>query len=160
MTTKTIASVGLALILTALTITNAEARRHRPRGLICGATQAHYFGVGSNLALQWAKDFPHTSTPAVDVVVVQRRNGLDSAGKPGGHVSRIVQPISQCRAIVVDEKRRPYERDICKGTVALVVPRAGTVAALTDMPRSRHKHKHAGRIQIASHAAPDRHSVQ
>lgn len=151
MTTKTIASVGLALILTALTISTSDAR-----GFICGATQARYFGTGSNLALQWAKDFPHTSTPAVDVVVVQTRKGRALGGGPGGHVSRIVQPISECRAIVADENGQ-YERDICKNRVALVVPR---MAALTDMPRAKNRSKHAGRVQVASYPATDRHSVQ
>ena len=152
MTTKTIASVGLALILTA---TTAEAR------FICGATQMAHYGITDTkyrLARNWA-DMPHVSAQP-GAVVVQTRRGRALGGGPGGHVSRIVQPISECRAIVADEKGQ-YERDICKNRVALVVPRAGNaMAALTDTPRPRHKSKHAGRIQLASHSATDRHSVQ
>lgn len=152
MTTKTIAAVGAALILFAIP-NIADAR-----GFICGATQRAYFGVGSNLARQWARDFPHTSTPAVDVVVVQARAGRALGGSPGGHVSRIVQPISDCRAIVADEKGQ-YERDICKNRIALVVPRAGIATASNDVvPRMKHG-RQRGNVQHASYAVPDRHRV-
>jgi hypothetical protein len=52
---------------------------------------------------------------------VQRRRGRALGGGPGGHVSRIVSLISQCRAIVTDEKGT-YERDICRNLVAYVKP--------------------------------------
>ena len=157
MTTKTITSVGLALILFAISffaVTSADARGR----FICGAVQASYFGTGSNLARQWATDFPHTSTPAVDVVVVQARAGRALGGSPGGHVSRIVQPISECRALVADEKGQ-YVRDICKNRIALVVPRAGIAIASNDTaPRVKHS-RQRGHIQHASYAAPDRHQI-
>ncbi len=156
MTTKTIASVGLALILTALTITTVEAR-----GFICGATQMAHYGITDpkyRLALNWS-GMQHVSAQP-GAVVVQRRNGRALGGGPGGHVSRIVEMKGQCRAIVADD-RGQYERDICSRLVAYVMPGGGTggmTAALTDMPRARHRSKHAGRIQLAS--APDRHSTQ
>ncbi len=117
-----------ALIATAITIAltaSAEARHrhHHGGGLICGLTQMLHFHIKDNnfrLALHWAT-FPHTS-PAPEMVVVQRRNGHDSAGHPGGHVSRIVEVKSSCRAVVADDKGR-YERDICKRLVAIVNPR-------------------------------------
>lgn len=92
----------------------------RHRHFVCGATQRAYFGVGSNLALDWARDFPHVQAQA-GAVVVQRRNGRALGGGPGGHVSRIVQLTGQCRAIVADEKGE-YERDICSRLVAYVMP--------------------------------------
>lgn len=120
---------------------SGEARPHRHgHGLICGAVQQAYFHKGSRRALDWADEFPHVYSPAVDVVVVQRRNGRDSAGHAGGHVSRIVQPISQCRAIVADERGR-YERDICSRLVALVAPGAGpSLASLTSSAPPRRYH--------------------
>lgn len=147
MTIKTVA-ISMALILVALT--TAEAR------FDCGRKQRADHGITDpkyNLALAWA-DMPHVSAQ-VGAVVVQTRPGRALGGGPGGHVSRIVEMKGQCRAIVSDN-RGQYERDICSRLVAYVMP--STVAALTDMPRARHRSKHAGRIQIASY--PDRHSTQ
>ena len=95
--------------------------RHR-HGFICGLTQRMYFGLGPeyNLALNWAR-LPHTS-PHPGAVVVQRRSGRALGGGPGGHVSRIVSVVSQCRAVVTDDKGT-YERDICSRLVAYVEPR-------------------------------------
>jgi hypothetical protein len=150
MTTKTIASVGLALILT---VTSAEAAFN------CGRVQRAHYGITDpayNMAQRW-RGFQHVSAQP-GAVVVQDRKGKASDGKSkGGHVARIVSVIDNCHAIVADE-RGQYKREICGGNAAYVMPTGGTVAALTDMPRARHRHKHAGRVQLASHT--DRHSTQ
>jgi hypothetical protein len=88
---------------------------------ICGATQAAYFGLSSafNLALHWAT-LPHTSAQP-GAVVVQRRAGRALGGGPGGHVSRIVSVLGECRAVVTDD-RGTYTRDICRNLVAYVRP--------------------------------------
>lgn len=145
MTTKTIASVGLALILTAIFSVQTEAR-----GFRCGATQRAYFGVGSNLALDWAKDFPHVSAQP-GAVVVQTRKGRALGGGQGGHVSRIVQLTGSCRAIVADD-RGQYERDICSHLVAYVMPtrNEGRITA--------HRLPHR-RVQVASYIIADRHGL-
>lgn len=143
MTIKTLASFVLALLLTALITTAAEARHH-PRGLICGATQMAHYGITDpkyRRALAWP-DMPHVSAQP-GAVVVQYRNGRDSAGHQGGHVSRIVEMKGQCRAIVADE-RGQYERDICSRLVAYVMPGGNP-----------------GRSKHASYSAiTDRHSTQ
>lgn len=143
--------------------TSADARqRHRGQGLICGAYQMAHYGVGSRLALDWAKMFQHTSAPAPEVVVVQRRAGRDSAGHPGGHVSRIVSVISACRAIVSDP-RGTYERDICKNLVALVIPGARSQVSSIE-PDHRPPGKHPSRTKSkpkapTQYATFDRHAV-
>ena len=112
----------LACCMILASIGAAEAR-HRHGGLICGLTQRLHFGIHDanfNLALHWAT-LPHVSA-APGAVVVQRRAGHDSAGHPGGHVSRIVSMTGTCRAVVADEKGQ-YERDICSRLVAYVQPR-------------------------------------
>jgi len=93
----------------------------RHGGFNCGRTQASFFGLGPafNLALHWAT-FPHTSAHP-GAVVVQRRAGRALGGGPGGHVSRIVQVIGQCRAIVADD-RGTHQHDICRNLVAYVQP--------------------------------------
>jgi len=104
--------------LVALT-TPALARHHN---YICGATQAAYFHLAPSkfsLALNWA-GLPHTDAHP-GAVVVQRRAGRALGGGPGGHVSRIVQNIDGCHAVVTDEAGT-YTRDICRGTVAIVQP--------------------------------------
>lgn len=97
---------------------------HRVRrgGLICGAIQMRHFGITDRrykLAKAWL-DFRRAAA-APGMVVVQSRKGRDSAGRPGGHVARIVQLTGPCRAIVSDEKGQ-YERDICKRRLAIVDP--------------------------------------
>ena len=118
--------IGLAL-LTLIATNTAEAhhRYHRlgHHGFICGLTQRIYFGIKDttlNLALEWARKFPHTSAQP-GAVVVQRRHGHALGGGPGGHVSRIISVNGACRATVTDEKGT-YERDICKNLVAYVIP--------------------------------------
>ena len=97
--------------------------KQRHYGLICGLTQRLHFhktDKSLNLALEWARKFPHTYAKP-EAVVVQWRHGRALGGGQGGHVSRIVRPIDQCHAIVIDEKGQ-YERDICKRLVAIVDP--------------------------------------
>lgn len=111
-----------ATIMLLLLPVSAQARqRHRHHGYICGLTQARYFHLPARyaLALNYA-DLPHTD-PHPGAVVVQRRKGRALGGGPGGHVSRIVENISQCVARVTDEKGT-YTRDICKNLVAYVQP--------------------------------------
>lgn len=142
MTIKKLVAFAALLILTTF---SAEARHY---GLICGATQRAYFGVGSNRALDWAHDFPRVGAQ-VGAVVVQTRSGRDSAGGPGGHVSRIVSMTSNpCRAIVADPRGR-YERDICKRLVAYVMPGAKGIAA-GDAEASP-THRGGRRLRIAHH---------
>ena len=87
----------------------------------CGLFQRLHFCLPTkyNLALAW-DDLPHT-TPGPGAVVVQRRRGRALGGGPGGHVSRIERVISECQAIVTDN-RGTYKRDICKNLVAYVRP--------------------------------------
>jgi|SRR5665647_1061677 len=113
-----------ATIMLLLLPVSAQARQHHRRhhGYICGATQADYFHLPRSkyaLALTW-DGLPHTD-PHPGAVVVQRRAGRALGGGPGGHVSRIVQNVSQCLAVVADEKGT-YTRDICKNLVAYVQP--------------------------------------
>ena len=88
----------------------------------CGRFMSRHTGTPMTpLALDWARKFPHTSK-SVGAVVVQRRKGMDSSGKhQGGHVSIIVELLSDCRAIVRDNSGQ-YEREICRNLVAYVSP--------------------------------------
>lgn len=154
-----------ALVCLMLAFTGSAEAKHRHHrgghGLICGAVQMAHFGVGSRLALDWPKMFQHTSTPAPEVVVVQRRSGRDSAGNPGGHVSRIVRVISACRAIVADP-RGQYERDICRNLVAMVIPGAGVtrVASSEPTPHQRSRSKARTRHTQVAFAPSDRFTPQ
>ena len=110
---KTLTTIAIALTLA----TPAHAR------FDCGRHQRAFFHIADrslNLALEWARKFPRTFAHP-GAVVVQRRQGHDSAGHPGGHVSRIVSMEGTCRAVVNDE-RGTYERDICSRLVAYVEP--------------------------------------
>ena len=78
------------------------------------------------LAKNWARLLPHTTAHA-GAVVVQYRNGRDSAGNPGAHVSRIIAMRGNCHALVADEKGQ-YERDICKRLIAYVDANGNKVA--------------------------------
>src|SRR4029077_6440169 len=95
MTRTTVAAI--AVFLCTLYSTPSDARHHRYHhryhggGLICGAVQMAHYGIRDNkfrLARHWAT-LPHTSAHA-GAVVVQARQGQDSAGRAGGHVSRIL----------------------------------------------------------------------
>lgn len=112
-----VGTVALAVLI--VTTTTSYSRG----GLVCGAVQRAYFGLSDrslNLAREWARKFPHTVAQP-GAVVVQWRNGRDSAGNRGAHVSRIVAMRGNCTATVADEKGQ-YERDICKGLIAYVSP--------------------------------------
>lgn len=108
----------------------AEAKKHGVKrhhyGLICGKIARRDHGLmgnewrSLNLALEWARRFPHTSAQP-GAVVVQRRKGLDAAGNPGGHVSTIVKVLDADWAIVKDEKGQ-YKRNIRQNLVAYVKP--------------------------------------
>ena len=89
----------------------------------CGRTAKRLTGstCGSALALEWARNCPHTYAHA-GAVVVSRRHGRALGGGPGGHVALIISVIDSCHATVRDEKGT-YERDICKNQVAIVEPR-------------------------------------
>jgi hypothetical protein len=112
-----IVTASLAVVMT----TPVEAA-----SFTCGKVMCRLVGVqncGSlALALEWARKFPRTSAQP-GAVVVQRRKGMDASGKrQGGHVSKIVQITKPCRAIVIDNRGAPYERNICKSLVAYVSP--------------------------------------
>lgn len=109
--------IAAATIAVLMTVSTASA------AFVCGAVQMRHYGIHDNnfrLAKNWARLLPHT-TAHEGAVVVQARKGRDSAGNPGGHVSRIVAMRGNCRAIVADEKGQ-YERDICKALIAYVDP--------------------------------------
>ena len=110
-------SLTLAIILIIGASATAFAR------FDCGRTAKRLTGssCGSNLALAWATNCPHTYAHA-GAVVVSRRHGRALGGGPGGHVALIVTMGSdQCHATVHDEKGI-YVRDICKNQVAIVTP--------------------------------------
>jgi hypothetical protein len=109
-----IAAVAACLILA---IAPADARG----SFSCGKYMSRVTGAPyTPLAREWATKFPHTSA-GPGAVVVQSRKGRALGGGPGGHVSRIVEMISTCRAIVNDN-RGTYERDICRNLIAYVRP--------------------------------------
>lgn len=122
---KFTAALAAIVIVTSLTHP-AEARRHHYNStghFICGLTQRLYFGIRDpalNLAREWARRFPHVAARP-GAVVVQWRTGRALGGGPGGHVSRIVNVVDACHAVVTDEKGT-YERDICRRLIAYVVP--------------------------------------
>lgn len=121
MTTKTIASVGLALILTAFFSIQAESRGrcdgyHRCR---CGVTAAAYNGValdykGFNLkrAVEWIRAFPRTSFNAGTV-------GYVRSGGPSGHVFTVVAGTN-CADATVRDDRGTYQRSVCHATFVAV----------------------------------------
>jgi len=163
MTTKTIASVGLALILTA-TAANAE--------IVKVETAAGTIQVSSTIA-------PKMQAFVADVVARGFKGRINCYAR-GGHVhgSRhysgnacdfAQRGWGKTVAVmyrVADLAAKYGLRDGCTfkdcGHIddGRPLQRGSSVAALTDMPRERHKSKHAGRIQIASYAVPDRHSTQ
>ena len=118
--TLRIAAASIAVILTVSTASAA---------LVCGAVQMRHYGIQDKnfrLVKNWARLLPHT-TAHEGAVVVQYCHGRDSAGNPGGHVSRIIAMRGNCTALVADEKGQ-YERDICKGLIAYVDPNGNSVA--------------------------------
>lgn len=135
---RTTLRIAAALAALLATVTIASAR------FDCGRVARHHYNLPPdpyNRALAWADNLPHTSA-APEMVVVQTRPGRDSAGGPGGHVSRIVRLTGTCSAIVVDEKGS-YERDICARLVAYVDPNGGavhrtSVGSYRASTRSRH----------------------
>ena len=155
MTTKTTASVGLALILTALLSVSAEASRRCDgyHGCRCGVTAASYNGIpvsynGYNLkrAVEWIHAFPRTSFQAGAV-------GYVPHGGPSGHVFTVVNG-SDCSHAIVHDDRGTYSRNVCHAT--FVAAHGGSerthVAAHHKPRRERH-------TQIAAFAVPDRHAI-
>lgn len=113
-----LASLLLAVLVLSLTGASAQARGR----LICGQTQMNHFGIKDpkyKLARSWLS-FPR-STARPGNVVFQWRNGRDSSGRRGGHVSRIAHVIDRCTAIVVDDKGK-YTRNICSRGAVVVDP--------------------------------------
>ena len=120
-------TIAIFAVISLLAVTSAEARG----GLICGLTQMKYFGIKDQkyrLARNWLR-FPKTNLHP-GAVVVQWRNGRDSAGRQGAHVSRVVSVNGQCRATVSDEKGT-YERDVCRRRIAVVDPHGNRAFAAT-----------------------------
>ncbi len=124
MTTKTIASVGLALILTAVLSVQAEARNRHGKcdgysRCRCGVTAATYNGVpldykGHNLkrAVEWLRAFPRA---AFQTGVV----GYVSHGGPSGHVFTVVDG-SNCASATVHDDAGTYQRSVCHATFVAV----------------------------------------
>ena len=130
---RRLALLGVAVAAVLVAVSTAASAAY-----ICGAVQMRHFGMHDKnfrLAKNWARLLPHT-TAHEGAVVVQYRRGRDSAGNPGGHVSRIVSMRGSCRAIVADEKGQ-YERDICRALIAYVDPNGNAVAA-RETPTTRH----------------------
>lgn len=118
---RLIAACALACAFFVVVVSNAEARQRPVRGFTCGIFMSRHTGAPyTPLALDWARKFSHVSARE-GAVVVQRRKGRALGGGPGGHVSQIERMTGQCRAIVRDN-RGIYERDICRGLVAYVMP--------------------------------------
>lgn len=166
MTTKTIASVGLALILTALSSFVVQARGygacdgyHRCR---CGVTAANYNGValnynGFNLkrAVEWVQAFPRTAFQSGVVGYVRR-------GGPSGHVFTVVDG-SDCAKATVHDDRGTYTRNVCNATFVAV--RGGGSQVKLATLRVKHsakprKHGYSG-VQMAHVEATvfDRHGI-
>ena len=101
-------------------------RRGRHGRFVCGLTQRLHFHITDpryNYSYAW-KDFESTYARK-DAVVIQSRRGKASDGRlPGGHVSRIVEVLDECHAMVADEKG-VYKRDICRNRVGIVMPPSG-----------------------------------
>lgn len=119
--------IAAATVTVLLTITTADAAFN------CGVTQMRHYGFRDNafrLAKNWAKLLPHTSAHE-GAIVVQYRKGRDSAGNPGGHVSRILQMRGSCEALVADEKGQ-YVRNICKALIAYVDPNGNAASPRVD----------------------------
>ena len=121
MTTKTIASVGLALILTAVLSVQADARGRCDgyHGCRCGVTAASYNGVavnynGFNLkrAVEWIRAFPRTSFHSGAVGYFRR-------GGPSGHVLTVVDG-SDCSNATVHDDAGTYQRNVCGATFVAV----------------------------------------
>ena len=149
MKTLRIATASLAVILLTGTISYAA--------LICGAVQMRHFGIHDQsfrLAKHWAT-LPHTS-PHPGAVVVQSRRGHDSAGHPGGHVSRIVEMRGNCRAVVSDS-RGTYIRDICSRLIAYVDPNGNRSVARAEPERrqfsARSHHRRYARVRTSTRMA-------
>ena len=157
MTTKTIASVGLALILTAFLTVSAQARGHQCdgyHGCRCGVTAASYNGValnynGFNLkrAVEWIHAFPRTSFQSGTV-------GYIPHGGPSGHVFTVVDG-SDCSHATVHDDRGTYSRNVCHATFVAIHGGGTNIAHVLVHHRAHREH----RTQIAAYAAPDRHAV-
>ena len=157
MPTKTIASVGLALILLAVFSVQTEARGlcdgyQRCR---CGVTAASYNGIsinynGFNLkrAVEWVRAFPRTAfhTGAV---------GYVSHGGPSGHVFTVVDG-SDCSKATVHDDRGTYSRNVCHATFVAAHGGGGVGHAHVATQRKPHRER---RVQIAAYVAPDRHGI-
>jgi hypothetical protein len=147
--------LGIAIVATAIVIV-APTTSYSRGGLVCGAVQRAYFGLSDrslNLAREWANKFPHTVAQP-GAVVVQWRNGRDSAGNRGAHVSRIVAMRSNCSAIVADEKGQ-YERDICSSLIAYVSPvdPHGNQVARVERTRTQYSAKRRHTRVASAHPA-------
>ena len=121
MTTKTIAAVGAALILTAVLSIQADARGRCDgyHGCRCGVTAASYNGVavnynGFNLkrAVEWLRAFPHTHFQAGVVGYIRH-------GGPSGHVLTVVDG-SDCANATVHDDAGTYQRNVCNATFVAV----------------------------------------
>jgi hypothetical protein len=143
--------IPLTLLLVVVAATAAEAR---PRlGLICGFHLRQVYGIADtafNRAREWLR-FPRAPV-APGMVVVSARKGRDSAGNPGGHVVKILHPISECVA-VINDSAGTYKRDICRGRLAVVDPSAGPRASAGHVRVARVQHgRRAGKAPVYSDA--------
>lgn len=122
MKVKLIMAATAAFLIVSTSLADARHRHHGGYGLNCGRYMSQLLGVESTpLARDYARKFTHVAA-GPGAVVVQSRRGMDSSGRHrGGHVSRIVSMISNCRA-VVEDNRGTYERNICKNLIAYVQP--------------------------------------
>ena len=159
MTTKTIAAVGAALILTAVLSVQAYARGRCDgyHGCRCGVTAASYNGLplnynGFNLkrAIEYIEAFPRT-TFGVGAVAYFSRGG------PSGHVATVVGG-SDCANATVHDDRGTYTRNVCRATFVAVHGGSMQVA------RAEHRYHTVRRrvprnVQVASYSVPDRHSI-
>ena len=158
MTTKTITSIGLALILTAFLSVSAYARGSCDgyHGCRCGVTAASYNGVsltykGFNLkrAVEWVRAFPRTSFQSGTV-------GYVPHGGPSGHVFTVVDGAN-CSTATVHDDKGTYQRNVCHATFVAV--HGGERVQTARVEPRHHRLRMQRNVQIASYVATDRHSV-
>lgn len=118
---KILPTIAIALTLTVIDARAASYNCGYAQCAIHGISKAECRKRGLPLALNWAK-LPRLSQAVPGAVVVQRRAGRALGGSAGGHVAKILTVTGPCRATVIDNRGKPYSRDICSRLVAFVSP--------------------------------------
>jgi hypothetical protein len=117
---RLLTTTALAILLSVTTADAASFTCGKAMCSLVGFSQAECKKRSLTLALKWA-GLPKTSAQP-GAIVVQTRKGRALGGGPGGHVSKIVAMNGPCKATVIDNRGKPYVRDICSRLVAYVMP--------------------------------------